>query len=241
MDSVGHDSSSFTYTFNGGTSTPTTTTPIVTTTTPTPTTTATGPYTQGVTVLSSSQAQIWFKPTTTASSVIVHYTVAGGAQQNVTMTNNSGTWQYTVSGLVNGNVISYSFTYMDSVGHDTGSFTYTFNGGTATPTTTTTPTPTTTTPTPTPTTTPVGDYTQGVTSLNSTQAQIWFKPTTTSTSVIVHYTVAGGVQQNVNMTNNSGTWQQTVSGLASGNVISYSFTYTKNGLAYDTGSFTYTK
>jgi hypothetical protein len=250
MDSVGHDTGSFSYTFNGGTTTttptptPTTTTPIVTTTTPTPTptTTATGPYTQGVTVVNSSQAQIWFKPTTTDSSVIVHYTVAGGAQQNVNMTNNNGTWQYTISGLVNGNVISYSFTYMDSVGHDTGSFSYTFNGGTTTPTpTTTTPIVTTTTPTPTPTTTPAGDYTQGVTSLNSTQVQIWFTPTSTSGSVIVHYTVAGGVQQNVNMTNNNGTWQYTISGLVSGNVISYSFTYQKNGLAYDTGWFSYTK
>jgi endoglucanase Acf2 len=225
----------------------TTTTPVVTTTTPVVTTTASGPYTQGVTVLSSSQAQVWFRPTTSDSWVDIHYTVAGGAQQNVRMTNNNGTWQQTITGLANGNVISYSFTYYDTAGHDTGSYSYTFNGGTTTttttpvPTTTTTPVPTTTTPVPTTTTVATGDYTCGVTSLNSSQVQIWFKPTSTSASVIVHYTVTGAVQQNVYMTNNNGTWQQTVSGLVSGNVISYSFTYQKNGLAYDTGLYTYTK
>jgi hypothetical protein len=225
------------------TTTATTTTPTVTTTTPV-TTTPVAAYTQGVNVLSSSQAQIWFKPTTTASTVIVHYTVANGGQQNVNMTNNNGTWQYTVSGLVNGNVISYSFTYIDSVGHDTGWYSYTFNGGTSTTTpivTTTTPTvtPTTTTPIVT-TTTPAAAYTQGVTVLSSSQVQIWFKPTTTASSVIVHYTVTGSGQQNVYMTNNNGTWQYTVSGLVSGNVITYSFTY-MDSVGHDTGSYTFTK
>jgi hypothetical protein len=237
MDSVGHDTGNYTYTFTGGTST--TTTPTVTTTTSTPTVTTTtpvGPYTQGVTALNSSQAQIWFKPTTTASSVIVHYTVANGAQQNLNMTNNNGTWQFTVSGLVSGNTITYSFTYMDSVGHDTGSYSYTFTGS---GTTTTTPTVTTTTPTVTTTTTPVGPYTQGVRVLNGSQAQIWFTPTTTASSVIVHYTVTGSGQQNVNMTNNNGTWQFTVSGLVSGNVITYSFTY-MDSVGHDTGNYTYT-
>jgi hypothetical protein len=42
------------------------------------------------------------------------------------------------------------------------------------------------------------------------------------------------------MTKNGNTHTQTVSGLVAGNVISYWFTYEKAGLAYDTGSFSYT-
>jgi len=42
------------------------------------------------------------------------------------------------------------------------------------------------------------------------------------------------------MTNNGGTWQQSISGLTSGNIITYHFTYEKAGIAVDTGSFTYT-
>jgi len=84
------------------------------------------------------------------------------------------------------------------------------------------------------------DYTQGVTSLNSTQAQIWFRPVTASAFVDVHYLVNSGAQQNFRMTNNAGTWQQTVSGLASGTRIDYWFTYEKSGPAYDSAHFVYT-
>lgn len=94
---------------------------------------------------------------------------------------------------------------------------------------------------PTPTPTPTGDYTRGVTSLNSTQARIWFTSNVNSTWVDVHYKVNNGGQQNFRMTKNGSTWEQTVSGLSSGNVITYWFTYEKAGLAYDTGTFTYTK
>ena len=46
------------------------------------------------------------------------------------------------------------------------------------------------------------DYTQGVTSLNARQARIWFKPTTPSALVDVHYLIAGIPQQNFRMANN---------------------------------------
>ena len=86
------------------------------------------------------------------------------------------------------------------------------------------------------------DYTQSVTQLNATQAQISFTPTTPALYVDVHYTGVPGLgQQNVRMTSTSGTWRQTVSGLSSGNVLDYWFTYEKNGPQFDTPHFSYTQ
>jgi hypothetical protein len=84
------------------------------------------------------------------------------------------------------------------------------------------------------------DFTQGVTPLNATQAKIWFRPTTPSALVDVHYLIAGVPQQNFRMANNGGTWEQTVSSLNSGTVIEYWFTYEKGGPLFDTQHFTYT-
>ena len=96
-----------------------------------------------------------------------------------------------------------------------------------------------------PTNTPVasGDFSRGVTRLNATQAQITFTSNVNSAWVDVHYTVTGGCcgQQNFRMTKNGSTWTQTVSGLSTGSVITYWFTYEKAGLAYDTAHYTYTQ
>jgi len=88
-----------------------------------------------------------------------------------------------------------------------------------------------------------GDFTQGVTSLNGTQARPWFAPTGyTAGYVIVHYLVNNVNQQNVQMVFNggSGRWEHTVSGLTSGAVVTYSFTYQKNGTQFDSQWFLYT-
>ena len=85
------------------------------------------------------------------------------------------------------------------------------------------------------------DGTAAAVRLNATQAQITFKPTTPAAYVDVHYLVNNANQQNFRMTNNAGTWTQTVSGLAAGNVITYWFTYEKNGPQYDTPHYTYTQ
>ncbi|HEY0496742.1 MAG TPA: chitobiase/beta-hexosaminidase C-terminal domain-containing protein [Kutzneria sp.] len=86
------------------------------------------------------------------------------------------------------------------------------------------------------------DYTQSVTATSASQARIDFTPTTASKYVDVHYTgVPGTGQQNVRMTNNTGTWQWTVSGLSTGNVLDYWFTYEKSGPQYDTPHFSYTQ
>ncbi|WP_329054473.1 chitobiase/beta-hexosaminidase C-terminal domain-containing protein [Amycolatopsis sp. NBC_01488] len=85
------------------------------------------------------------------------------------------------------------------------------------------------------------DYTQSVTQLSSTQVQLNFTPTTPALYVDVHYTGVPGLgQQNIRMTNGSGTWRTTVGGLSSGNVLDYWFTYEKSGPQYDTPHFTYT-
>ncbi len=101
-----------------------------------------------------------------------------------------------------------------------------------------------TTPTPTPTsTTCSGTFISGVVNASSTTALPWFEPCSwTAGYVIVHYIVAGGTQQNVYMTYNSSTarWEYTVSGITSGQVLQYSFTYQRNGLQYDTGTSSWT-
>ncbi|MFD6529607.1 chitobiase/beta-hexosaminidase C-terminal domain-containing protein [Streptomyces sp. NPDC060184] len=85
------------------------------------------------------------------------------------------------------------------------------------------------------------DYTQSVTQLSSTQAQISFTPTTSAVYVDVHYLVNSANQQNVRMTNGAGTWTQTVGSLSAGTVLEYWFTYEKSGPQYDTPHFTYTQ
>jgi hypothetical protein len=86
------------------------------------------------------------------------------------------------------------------------------------------------------------DYTQSATQLSATQAQISFTPATPALYVDVHYTGVPGLgQQNLRMTNGSGTWRTTVNGLTSGNVLDYWFTYEKSGPQYDTPHFSYTQ
>ncbi len=196
---------------------------------PTPTPPTGSGFTQSASSVGSNQAQLSFQPNGwTAGYVIAHYTVAGGGQQNVNMTYNSSSssWQYTIGGLNPGNVINYSFTYQKSgTQYDTGSYSYTFGA------------------TPTPTPIPGGSFGQGVNSVGSSQAQFTFQPSGwTAGYVIVHYTVAGGGQQNVSMTYNGGAsrWEYTAGGINPGNTVTYSFTYQKGGLQYDTQSYSWT-
>ncbi|WP_236061430.1 chitobiase/beta-hexosaminidase C-terminal domain-containing protein [Actinacidiphila acididurans] len=85
------------------------------------------------------------------------------------------------------------------------------------------------------------DYTQSVASSGTSAATVTFTPTTTSSYVIIHYQINGTNQQNVQMTASGAAWTYTVQNLTSGQVLSYSFTYTKNGPQYDTPWFTFTQ
>lgn len=89
------------------------------------------------------------------------------------------------------------------------------------------------------TTTP--DFTASVTRTDASHALISFQPTTPAAYVDVHYLVNGANQQNFRMTNNGGTWTQSVGSLTAGSVLTYWFTYEKNGPQYDSPHYTYTQ
>jgi beta-glucanase (GH16 family) len=99
------------------------------------------------------------------------------------------------------------------------------------------------TPTPTPSSCTSGSFIVGVVSASSTSALPWFQPCGwTAGYVIVHYITPSVSQQNVYTTYNSSTsrWEYTVSGISSGQVLQYSFTYQKSGLQYDTSWYSWT-
>jgi endoglucanase Acf2 len=84
------------------------------------------------------------------------------------------------------------------------------------------------------------DYTAGSTKPSSSEAKIYFTPNGYSSLYVdVHYKVNGGAQLNYRMTNNAGTWEQTVGGLSSGASIEYWFTYEKAGPQYDSPHYTH--
>ncbi|SEO79807.1 Beta-1,3-glucanase [Actinacidiphila rubida] len=85
------------------------------------------------------------------------------------------------------------------------------------------------------------DYTQSAVATSQSQALISFTPATASQYVDVHYLVNGAGQQNFRMTQSGGTWTRTVDQLTTGTVLTYWFTYEKNGPQYDTPQFTYTQ
>lgn len=84
------------------------------------------------------------------------------------------------------------------------------------------------------------DYTASAAATGPGQVLITFVPTTPAAYVDVHYLVDGAGQQNFRMAVNAGSWTQTVSGLPPGSVLTYWFTYEKNGPQYDSPHFTYT-
>ncbi|MCW2938572.1 MAG: glycoside hydrolase family 5, partial [Actinomycetia bacterium] len=67
---------------------------------------------------------------------------------------------------------------------------------------------------------------------SATQARISFTPTTPAAYGDLHYLVNGASQQNFRMTNNGGTWTQTVNQLSAGSVVTYWFTEEKSGPQY---------
>ena len=67
-----------------------------------------------------------------------------------------------------------------------------------------------------------------------------FKPRNwTAASVILHYTIPGANQENVNMKYINGTarWEYKVGQLTSGQAVKYSFTYKKDASQYDTEEY----
>lgn len=80
-------------------------------------------------------------------------------------------------------------------------------------------------------------YTESFTEPTGSTGLVSFTPSQTAEYVILHYTVGGGTQQNVQMSASGNAWQYTISGLASGETIVYSFTYNENGVQTDTSQY----
>lgn len=159
---------------------------------------------------------------------------SGGTPSTPTSTSNSTTPTPT---------LSYSGTKSGSTstsGDTTSSSTPT--SGDTTSSSTPTPSGTTSTPTPGASGSCSGTSAQDVVNSSSSSALPWFQLCGgTADKVILHYTVSGQSQQNVNMTYNSSTarWEYTVNGLSSGQTLTYSFTYQQNGSQHDTSSYSW--
>jgi hypothetical protein len=82
----------------------------------------------------------------------------------------------------------------------------------------------------------------GVDNVSSNQARPWYKCTGTCSYVILHYIRPGLSQQNVNATYNGSLarWEYLITGITSGQVLQYQFTY-NNGTQQDTVWFNWTK
>jgi serine/threonine protein kinase len=87
-------------------------------------------FSQGVNNIGSGQGQFWFSPCGwTSSYVIVHYTGTGQAQQNIQMfyNGNTGSWQYTLSGLHSNETLTYWYTYQQNgIQYDSSMYSWTY-------------------------------------------------------------------------------------------------------------------
>lgn len=81
----------------------------------------------GMNYASSSSATAYVND---SSWTDIHYSVNGGGQQNVRMTQSGSKATYTINGLKSGDTVKYWFTHCNTSGYvkDTSSYTYTHNG-----------------------------------------------------------------------------------------------------------------
>ncbi|WP_434391326.1 fibronectin type III domain-containing protein [Melittangium boletus] len=179
------------------------------------------PANLSATASSSSQINLTWSASSDNVGVTGYDIYRGGAQVG-----SAGSTTYSDTGLSASTAYSYTVRARDAAGNTSGA------SNTASATTQAG------------STNPGSEFTTGATNVSSTQAQLWFKASGfTANYVILHYSTPGIGQQNLNATYNSGTgrWEYTVSGLSSGTVLTYSFTYNKSGAQYDTATYTWTK
>jgi serine/threonine protein kinase len=151
-----------------------------------------------------------------ADYVVLYYTVFGGVQQSVPMGYDAGDgrWKYTMSGLVPGQTVAYSFSFQRGGIEYYYTDPYYFAGTSAD-----------------------SGFTQGTSLVSSTSGQFLFVPVGwTAGFVVLHYKGDGIAQQNVSMKYNSSTkrWEYTASFPTANPTISYSFTYQIDGIQCDT-------
>ena len=158
-----------------------------------------------------NETTIWFKAPEGTSIVDAHYTVNGGDQENVSLSYNSSVdrWEKVIKANI-GDTVNYSFTYIDSVGHDTEKYSYV-----------------------------IGENVKkgcGI-NINNGEASIWFNPENSVVWSDVHYVINNGNQQNFKMSydEQNDEWIHNIAEtIVNGDVIKYSFTYGNSQSAYDT-------
>lgn len=176
-------------------------------------------FSQYVAPYAWGSAGIMFTPADATDSVIVHYTINNGGRHNVTMNNSNGTWSSIVIGLIEGDIITYNFTYsQNQLKTESASFQYTYHPSATSPP-------------------PNGPYTQQINPLTNGNISFTFVPNTAADWVILHYTLKGGNKHNVNMTKVGDNWTYAVSGLSSGTIIDYSYTCSINGSSFNTVAY----
>jgi hypothetical protein len=198
-----------------------------------------GGSTVSYTIISSSSVVF---TVSNASWVDIHFTVNNGGQQNVRLTHNSNnTNTYILTGLPSGALVKYNFTVGPLVGgaYDTawGQFTLPVSSSKSSVASSV-----------------ASSVKSSVASSSSSSAAAsngYSKPTATSVKFYVnnaswadvHYTIAGGGQQNVRLTHNAdNTNTLTVTGVPTGSTVKFSYTVGPLvGGAFDTALVTFTQ
>ncbi len=183
----------------------------------------------GHTILTSTSVNFYAN---NAPWVDIHYTINGGAQQNVRMTHNAdNTNTLAVTGIPAGATVKYFYTIGLAAGGatDTSWVTFTMTGS-ATSSSIASSAATSSATSSASSSLPANGNGHQV--LSSTSVKFYAN---SAPWADVHYTINGGAQQNVRMTHNADNSNTlTVTGLASGTVVKYFFTIGQSVGATDT-------
>lgn len=187
---------------------------------------------------SAGNNTLWFKPSWNSAYVDVHYVIAGSSQQNVRMTFNSakGRWERALGSLTPGTTVKVWYTYeKNGAQFDTTPINYTIQGTSSSSSPASSSSSAASSAS--------SQWQSGAQSTGADSMRIWFKPSWTSLYVDVHVKVNGGITQNFRMDYSAASyeWSKSISGLLPGDSVSYSFTYEKSGLQYDSSIFTVIK
>lgn len=168
--------------------------------------------TNGYTVLSGSSVKFYVNNAPWAD---IHYTVNGGGQLNVRMTHNAdNTNALTLTGLAAGAVVRYSYTIGLTAGGQTDTSWVQFNCCTVTATSAATSTAM--------SSSSAANSGNGYTVLGTSSVKFYVN---NAPWADIHYTLNGGGQQNIRMTHNADNSNSfTLSGIAAGAVVRYSYT-----------------
>lgn len=199
-----------------------------------------------------NSAVIWLKPNNlNVSWADAHYNVNSTGQQNMRMTFNTTTARYEQSVAATAGAalsIGYSFTYQTPTGaFDSSAFNYNRQASSSSTATTSESSRSSLSSVSSRSSIPssvssississrssigssssiTGGFVQGVADLGATST-VWFKSSINQQYVILHYSIAGGSQNNPKMSYNStlGRWEAVLSPVTTGDIIHYDFTY----------------